>query len=104
MSGGSLDYCYYKVEDAARRIAGEVASIECPKRKAKWAAFAKHVWLIATALHDVEWVISSDYGEDGADEAIDAVISNKMLIQEATAQAREIHKLLGELLGVASEN
>lgn len=70
MSGGSLDYVYSRVHEAA----GE---IRARSQKRRHLAFADHLDLVARALHDVEWVLSCDYGEDGDKDAIKAVIGGK---------------------------
>lgn len=61
MSGGSLNYVYIRVEDAAREIAERRDS---PLHR----AFSQHLVKVAQALHDVEWVLSADYSP-GRDEA-----------------------------------
>jgi len=66
MSGGSLDYVYSKVEDAARAVRGL-----SPLHR----AFAEHLMLVAKALHDCEWVISCDYGTGDDEAAIRKVIA-----------------------------
>lgn len=66
MSGGSLDYLYHKVEEAAESI----LSYGMREKMLLWEAFGKHVDLVAKALHDCEWVMSSDYGRNDADDAI----------------------------------
>ena len=59
MSGGSLDYVYSRVEDAARTL---MAKAEDEVQR----AFAKHLFKVARALHETEWVLSGDkvQGED----------------------------------------
>jgi hypothetical protein len=58
MSGGSWDYFYLRLEEVASRLQCE----RDPLRK----AFGSHLQKCAKALHDIEWVDSSDYepGED----------------------------------------
>lgn len=77
MSGGSLNYISSRVEDAANEIRSRLFYIGNCERRARYTAFAQHVELVAKALHDVEWVLSCDYGEEGADDAIAAVIDTK---------------------------
>lgn len=50
MSGGSMDYLCYKIEEAARQI---------PDREIKKMAMD-----FADLMHDCEWYIDSDIGED----------------------------------------
>lgn len=64
MSGGSMDYVYARVSEAADNIRERGDSTTLHK------AFAEHLYLVAKALHDLEWEQSGDYGEGDADEAI----------------------------------
>ncbi len=63
MSGGSYDY-----------IGGRIGEItlygidQNPRRE----AFQKLLKLVSKAMHDIEWVDSSDYGRGDENEAIDA--------------------------------
>jgi hypothetical protein len=96
MSGGSLDYIYGKVEDAADSIRGRAF-------KPLHLAFAEHLRLVATALHDLEWVFSSDTSPGDEDAAILKVL-NKQALAESTAadlaerisQANEVISLLNK--------
>lgn len=93
MSGGSLDYLYGRVNDAVTQID---TYGETPVQR----AFARHLEKVAKALHDLEWVMSGDYGEGGEVEAIMAVISPADVLQEATRRALEAR----DELNVAIEN
>jgi hypothetical protein len=89
MSGGSMDYLSYKVQDA---------SFLCnsPQRR----AFAKHLKKVAAALHAIEW---NDSGDGAPDELqlIEAVLhpgdTLEAAIEAATVASREL-KALVELL------
>lgn len=59
MSGGSMDYLYSRVRYADFRR-------DTPLRR----VFAEHLDQVADALHDIEWVDSSDYGPGDEDAAI----------------------------------
>ena len=98
MSWGGLSYIYSRVEEAAGEIHSRLHYINDPQRKAKYKAFAKHVELVAKALHDVEWVLSSDYGEDGADEAIAKVLSKNVVLKSLVDDAREINGAIDAML------
>lgn len=87
MSGGSLDYVYLKVQEAAERIGGSPLH----------DAFREHLLLVAEALHDVEWVLSGDYGEGDDDAAIRAVIHPGAELLAATKRAE---KALADLRAV----
>ena len=82
MSGGSMNYLYSKLEyDATFRK-------DTPERK----AFAKHLQLVAKALHDIEWVDSSDYGPGDENEAIRACLNNGAVLEAAIEAALEAAK------------
>lgn len=66
MSGGSWDYVYRHIEEAADRLEYE----SCPFRR----AFGKRMRLMAKAMHDIEWVDSGDYCEGDEIAAIEAAI------------------------------
>lgn len=70
MSGGSLDYVYMRLNEAA----GE---IRARSQKRRHLAFADHLDLVAEALHDIEWSFSGDYGPDDDKSAIKAVLRIK---------------------------
>lgn len=83
MSGGSLDYAYNRVEE----IAGNVASrATTPLHR----AFAGHLMKVAKALHDLEWVWSSDFGKGDEEEAIRAVVSQADVLDTAVERAKVV--------------
>lgn len=81
MSGGSLNYVYHQVEDAARDI---TRLAETPLHR----AFAAHLMKVAKALHDIEWLFSCDYGPGQEVEAIRAVVAPAAVLETATKHAR----------------
>ena len=94
MSGGSLDYAYGRVDDVADAVASRAT-------KPLHGAFAKHLRLVAAALHDLEWVWSSDMSNGDEDAAIRAVISRseeisaaREAIQKAIEDAQEVLRAL----------
>lgn len=63
MSGGSLEYSYFKV--------GEIADlIRKQSRNKLHIAFAAHLDLVSKALHDLEWALSGDRSPEDAEQAI----------------------------------
>lgn len=64
MSGGSYDYAYSKIE----QLAEDLRIKDDPRRLALQRLLLK----VSVAIHDVEWVDSSDYGEGDDHAAIDA--------------------------------
>ena len=82
MSGGSMNYLYSKLEYEAN------FREDTPERR----AFAKHLKLVAKALHDIEWVESGDYGPGDDAEAIRACLSNGATLEAAVDAAHEARK------------
>jgi hypothetical protein len=80
MSGGSLNYVYQRVEQAAAEV---LERADRPEHR----AFAGHLLKVAKALHDLEWVWSCDYGRDDELEAIRAVVSPADTLQQALKDA-----------------
>jgi len=60
MSGGALDYFYFRFEDVIEQIQERYPD------SAIHSDFIKHLRKVQLALHDVEWVMSGDYkqGDD----------------------------------------
>jgi len=102
MSGGSLDYAYGHVQDAADSINGRSSSY--PKQKAIYKAFAAHLRLIAKALHDVEWVFSADCGTGDDVASMRAVLSQGAELEAAVANAEEARQVLDDALKHAKES
>lgn len=97
MSGGSLDYVYSKVEDAAAKIRSNA-------RHSTHFAFADHLMKVAKALHDVEWTFSGDYGVGDDVEAINAVVTPQQHLDTALTIARESLSMLEGAIARASTN
>jgi hypothetical protein len=93
MSGGSLDYVCYKVDDA-------IDTIEKRATTVLQKAFAKHLKDVAKALHDLEWVYSGDYSEGQEVESLRKVINKEMELKAATEQAEFALKQLKDVLGL----
>jgi hypothetical protein len=68
MSGGSYNYLFQKVDDAASELEHRSPT---PQRR----AFAEHLRKVAKALHAVEWVDSSDWSPGDENEPIMDVVS-----------------------------
>lgn len=65
MSGGSMQYLYQRVRDTE-------FALDTPLRR----AFARHLRLVAEALHDIEWVDSGDTSPGDEDRAIRACLGD----------------------------
>lgn len=96
MSGGSMDYLCWKVEEIARQIADKATS---PLHK----AFATHLELVAKALHDLEWVWDCDKAPGDEVEAIMAVVSRADVLSEAVKSAEQARKDLEAALAAIKE-
>jgi hypothetical protein len=70
MSGGSLDYVYFKVEEAAAEIGKRTSVSDVYHKNPLYAAFVEHLLVVSLALREVEYVLSGDNGEGDADVAI----------------------------------
>lgn len=90
MSGGSMNYFYARLEEEANFLENT------PERK----AFARHLSLIAKALHDIEWVDSHDYARGDENEAILACIGQGAVLEAAIERAKYT---LSELQAVVSQ-
>ena len=89
MSGGSLDYVYSRVDMAADEIRSN-----CPGSLHQ--AFADHLAKVSKALHDIEWVLSDDYGAGDDEKAIREVLGAAKLDQDAGQSAAR--KALAEII------
>ena len=83
MSGGSLQYIYLKIDS----IAGEIKRVS---QKPLHIAFAKHLEKVSKALHDLEWVYSSDYSSPAEEEAIRAVLHPSAELESAKEEAERV--------------
>jgi len=93
MSGGSWDYLYRKMEDAASSLTDS----SDPARR----AFGKHLKLCAKAMHDIEWVDSCDMSKGDEMPAIEAALSKSakaLILTEVIAQADTSLKALQSAL------
>ena len=93
MSGGSLDYVCYKVDDA-------IDTIEKRATTVLQIAFAAHLKDVSKALHDLEWVYSGDYSEGQEVESLRKVINKEMELKAATNDARIALKQLQDVLAL----
>jgi len=105
MSGGSLDYLYSRVEEAAMKISAYYSRPSHPDEGpavygAQGVAFAKLLFQISKALKDIEWDMSGD-GSDwknvgkliGPKEEAAAVADHlKDIITQAEAVLKNLNK------------
>lgn len=90
MSGGSLNYVYSQVEYAASEIAIHATCLE-------HKAFAKHLLLVAKALHDIEWVLSGDFGPGDDLSAIRKALGEDHASVTRQVAIDEVRRILAEL-------
>jgi len=95
MSGGSLDYVCYRLDDA-------IDTIERRATTTLHKAFAAHLRDVSKALHDLEWVYSCDYSEGQEVESLRKVINKEMELKAATEQAEFALKQLKDVLGISA--
>ena len=81
MSGGSMDYLCYKVENVATDLI-ESKSIER-------VAFGQHLLLVSEALHDIEWADSGDTAAGSEICAIKKVVLREDLLNIAREAAEK---------------
>ena len=93
MSGGSLDYVCYRLDDA-------IDTIERRATTALHKAFSSHLRDISKALHDLEWVFSGDYCEGQEVDSLCKVVNKEMELKAATEQAEFALKQLKDVLGL----
>ena len=91
MSGGSYDYLCFKMKDAANELMGEW---QTPYRR----AFGKLMLRCAEAMHDVEWVDSSDMSKGDDEEAIMKCISTSDVLRTAIEEAENVSAELRSLI------
>lgn len=87
MSGGSYNYAYRNIEE-----------IEIRPKTALRRAFQAHLALVAKAMHDIEWVDSSDYSDGAEDEAIRACLGSHGELDHLIKEAKEAHAALGAMI------
>ena len=93
MSGGSWDYVYRHIQDAADRLQNE----KCPYRR----ALGKRLSLMAKALHDIEWVDSYDMSHPDEMPAIHAALGespDEAALAELVSDARKLRDDLAGML------
>jgi hypothetical protein len=88
VSGGSLDYVYSNVKEAADRIMDDDRPL--------YRAFGKHLVLVADALHAVEWEYSNDCGKGTAEPNIKKVLGD-------SEQQRRLEEILADMRKVNAD-
>lgn len=89
MSGGSWEYLYSNVDDAACRL--------CADKDALRRAFGKHLKDVALALHDIEWVDSCDFKPGDERASIEKALGEHSDSAELSELAAEAKRLISQL-------
>lgn len=92
MSGGSWDYAYRRFEEVASRL--------LRSDKTERVALGKLVDKVAKALHDIEWVDSSDYSEGDEIKAINKALGKNHVALKREVLVERAEKLIEELKGL----
>ena len=82
MSGGSWNYQYHEFEELAQKLSTQ------PDYKRR--SMAVKVAQLATAMHDIEWVDSGDYGDGDEVKSIDLFLGadrNSLMLEELERNA-----------------
>lgn len=91
MSGGSYDYLCYKMQEAARTL---IRKDQVAYRK----AFGNLMMRCANAMHDIEWVDSSDMGQGDDEKSIMECIKFSdvlgVTVEESEIVAHELDRLI----------
>jgi len=96
MSGGSYDYLYRKMEEAALRL----LSKDQPLYR---QAFGDLLIRCSNAMHEIEWVDSNDKSEGDDEEAIMNCITHNDILDFSIEIAMGIIEELEELIEKAKE-
>ena len=92
MSGGSLDYICFRVEETAETLKGK-------NNPAYVRAFGEHLTKVAEALKDIEWVMSGDKSAGDEIPAINEVLNvSEKSIEILLVDAEQIIKELNTLI------
>ena len=102
MSGGSWNYVYRLVQDAAANMADDRSDHHGTGTLRR--AFAKHLTLVAEALHDIEWVDSFDDSPGDEVKAIRAALgpaADALVLAQAVQDAERVLAALQTALAAA---
>lgn len=94
MSGGHYDYAFGKVDDFADSMQARTLL-----RK----AFKKHLFDVAKAMHDIEWVDSADWAPGDEDSAIRLCLAKSAELDQAVCDAEEALATLSLALAEAKK-
>lgn len=91
MSGGSYDYLCYKMEDAARKL--------MEKNQPNYRrAFGELMMRCSRAMHEVEWVDSSDKSQGDDEDAIMQCLLKQDVLKMSIEEAKRVKKEIEDLI------
>lgn len=93
MSGGSWNYLYQTMEDAADRLQNTSTEQECCEDRRVLGVLLRKV---ANAMHAIEWVDSCDYSSGDEVEPIKACFEHGFYKQATLQQLKSQVELLAE--------
>lgn len=92
MSGGSLDYIQYKLDDTAGQI---ISRSHGRKDGALLRAFASHLKKIGEACHAIEWDFSGDSSMEPKDhDLIRSLMERGAELKQAIIEAKDAYTTL----------
>ena len=97
MSGGSYNYVFYKIAEAAETMIAR--SDNRPERR----ALAKHLTKLADLMHTVEWAASGDFGRDDDLAPIREFLGEPAILASVIADANEAKRQLEEVIARAQD-
>ena len=89
MSGGSYNYLFERVEEAAEIMRKNNKGIRARQVHELREAFASHLSDVASAMKAVEWVDSGDFGQGDEVSAILRVLDGKPWVIQRKDAAKE---------------
>lgn len=95
MSGGSYDYLFRSMEDAADTLKRSPIAYR--------RAFSQLMFKCAEAMHDIEWVDSGDTSPGDDEEAIMKCINHVDVLKTVVKDAQNITKELEELIQLVTD-
>jgi hypothetical protein len=102
MSGGSLDYVYCKVNDAASTVRDYAVR---RKDRALLEAFADHLDKVSNCLHSIEWDFSGDTNLNEQEYLeLRSLLNKQAELVSAIRIAKEAEKILLEVIQIADKN
>lgn len=91
MSGGSLDYFCWKIENIARKLPRET-------QNKHFLSIIPHLEKLAIVMHDIEWAIDGDIADDDAIKSIKEFLSPTDILSSLLDEAKIVCGLMNEIM------